>query len=109
MHPTLSALAIACALATALGAGCASPPAVPPSAADLIDKAEAALGSAALKTLTLSGRGTGGTFGQAWQPGQAWPALNYSVLTRAMNFDSAAIREEFGRSRAEPQGGGALP
>lgn len=109
MQPTLSALAIACALATALGAGCASPPAAPPSAADLIDKAEAALGSAALKTLTLSGRGTGGSFGQAWQPGQAWPALNYSVLTRAMNFDSAAIREEFGRSRAEPQGGGALP
>jgi hypothetical protein len=106
-HPHLSALVLATALAT-LSAGCATQP-TPPSAAELIQKAEAALGSTSIRTLTLSGRGTGGTFGQAWQPGQAWPALNYSVLERAMNFDTAAIRETFGRSRAEPNGGGAVP
>ena len=106
-HPVLSALVLATALA-ALSAGCATQP-TQPSAAELIQKAEAALGSTSIRTLTLSGRGTGGTFGQAWQPGQAWPALNYSVLERAMNFDTAAIRENFGRSRAEPNGGGAVP
>lgn len=109
MRPTLLPLATLFAAAAATLAGCAWPPAAPPSATALIDKAEATLGSTSLKTLQISGRGTGGTFGQAWQPGQAWPALNYSVLTRAMDFAHAAIREEFGRSRAEPQGGGALP
>jgi|CXWL01.1.fsa_nt_gi glyoxylase-like metal-dependent hydrolase (beta-lactamase superfamily II) len=39
----------------------------------------------------------------------AWPGLNYSVLTRAMNFETGAFREDFGRSRAEPTGGGATP
>ncbi len=93
----------------ALGlAACSSTPTAP-DAPSLIRKAEQALGSPNAKTLTLTGRGTGATFGQAWQPMMAWPALNYSQITRAVNLDTGAYREEFGRSRAEPNGGGAVP
>jgi glyoxylase-like metal-dependent hydrolase (beta-lactamase superfamily II) len=99
---------LACTLATAGLLGCASAPPAP-DATTLINQAEAALGSAQLKSLSISARGTGSTFGQAWQPGQGWPGLNYSVLNRAMNFETAAFREEFGRSRSEPNGGGAVP
>jgi glyoxylase-like metal-dependent hydrolase (beta-lactamase superfamily II) len=106
-NPERRALWATASLLGALLAGCASTPAPDPAA--LMARAEAALGSASLRTLVVSGRGSGATFGQAWQPGNPWPALNYSVLTRAMNFDSGALREDFGRSRAEPNGGGALP
>jgi glyoxylase-like metal-dependent hydrolase (beta-lactamase superfamily II) len=88
-------------------AGCTSPPAADPAA--LLSQAEQALGAGSVKTLRFSGRGTGATFGQAWQPAQAWPALNYSVLTRVLDYDSAAMREDYGRSRAEANGGGAVP
>jgi glyoxylase-like metal-dependent hydrolase (beta-lactamase superfamily II) len=86
-------------------AGCASTP--PPDASAVMRQAEAALGSP--KSISFSGRGTGGTFGQAWQPGIAWPALNYSLLTRVVDLENGAFREEFGRSRGEPSGGGATP
>ncbi len=97
--------AVACA---ALLAACASAPPAP-DAHTLINQAEQALGSSQLKSLSISARGTGSTFGQAYQPAMAWPGLNYSVLNRAMNFETAAFREEFGRSRSEPTGGGAVP
>ena len=91
----------------ALCAACATPPT--PDALATLRRAELAMGAAGLKTLVYSGRGSGGTFGQAWQPGLAWPGLNYSVLTRQMDYDGAAMREEFGRSRSEANGGGATP
>lgn len=107
-HLTLAAAAAAIAAGAALLGGCASvPPA--PEAATLIVRAEQALGGTTATTLSVSARGSGNTFGQAFQPGNPWPALNYSVLSRAMNFETAAMREEFGRSRAEPTGGGAVP
>jgi glyoxylase-like metal-dependent hydrolase (beta-lactamase superfamily II) len=88
-------------------AGCASPPAPDPAAVER--QAEQALGGAGVKTISFSGRGTGSTFGQAWQPGIAWPALNYAVLTRVVDFDNSALREDFARSRGEVNGGGATP
>ncbi len=97
---TLLAAAVAAALA-----GCASPGA--PDAPAVIRQAEQALGGA--KAITFSGKGTGGTFGQAWQPGIAWPGLNYSQLTRVVDIENGAFREDFARSRSEPNGGGATP
>ncbi len=92
-------------------AGCASGPGAPetPQASVLLQRSATALGTAGLKTLTVSGKGTGGTVGQAYLPGMAWPALNYSLLSRTMNFETGALREEFVRSRGEPTGGGATP
>ena len=102
--PVQAALA-ACVLALA---GCTS---LTPQAqtAALIARADAALGGAALKTVTINGRGTGASVGQAYAPGMAWPGLQLSALSRSMNFETASFREEFIRSRSEPLGGGALP
>jgi glyoxylase-like metal-dependent hydrolase (beta-lactamase superfamily II) len=86
--------------------GCAS---TPPDPAALIAEADRALGGPALKTLRVVGRGSGSTFGQAWQPSFAWPALNYSTLTRDYDYANGALREDYARSRAEPNGGGAVP
>ena len=107
MSRPIAAHLLALAAAT-LFAGCASAPSGP-DAATLIARAEKALGGAGAGTLSVTARGTGTTFGQAFQPGNAWPTLNYSVLSRSMNFETSAMREEFGRSRAEPTGGGATP
>ncbi len=98
--------ALLCTL-LALG-GCAK---VTPEArtAALIAQAEAAMGSAALKTLTVTGRGSGASVGQAYAPGMAWPGLHLTALSRAMNFETASIREAYIRSRSEVLGGGAVP
>jgi glyoxylase-like metal-dependent hydrolase (beta-lactamase superfamily II) len=93
--------------ATALAAGCATPP--PVDAPTLLREAEAALGSRELKTLVVSGSGTGATFGQAFQADTKWPAVTISKLTRSMNFETGALREESQRQRREPTGGGAIP
>jgi len=106
MHRFLP-LSIQTIAATLLLAACASAP--PPDPQAVMRQAEAALGGAGLKSISFTGVGTGGTFGQAWQPGNAWPALNYSVLTRVVDFENAAFKEEFGRSRGEVNGGGATP
>ena len=67
------------------------------------------MGSAGLKTLTVTGRGSGASVGQAYAPGVAWPRLHLTVLSRSMNFETASFREEYIRSRSEPLGGGAVP
>jgi glyoxylase-like metal-dependent hydrolase (beta-lactamase superfamily II) len=77
--------------------------------AALIARAEAAMGSAPLKTLTVTGHGSGASVGQAYAPGSAWPALNLTALSRSLNFETASFREAFIRSRSEPLGGGAVP
>lgn len=74
-----------------------------------LQRAEQAMGGTALKTLRYAGSGTGATFGQAYQPGAAWPQLKYTSFSRVLDYDNAALREEFARTRAEPTGGGALP
>ena len=107
-RPATRWLGLGAAIAAALLSACASAPPAPDAGA-LIRMSEAALGSTELKSLAITGKGSGGTFGQAWQPGIAWPALNLTTMTRTMNFETAALREDFGRSRAEPNGGGPLP
>jgi glyoxylase-like metal-dependent hydrolase (beta-lactamase superfamily II) len=100
-------LAVPTALTLALLASCATFDR--PDAATVLRRAEAAMGGAQLKSLQFSTQGGGGTFGQAYVPGMAWPQLKYSVLTRTANYEQGSWREEFGRSRAEPTGGGAVP
>lgn len=100
-------LLLVTAAAAALS-GCATSP-QPVDTNALLSEAEQALGSNELKTLRFSASGSGATFGQAWQPAMGWPALNYSSLTRLLDYDNAALREDYGRSRAEPNGGGAVP
>ncbi|MBI2769887.1 MAG: MBL fold metallo-hydrolase [Burkholderiales bacterium] len=76
----------------------------------VLRQADKALGGATtLKTLRFAGSGTGATFGQAYQPGMAWPQLTYSSFSRVLDFENEALREDYARARAEPTGGGALP
>lgn len=103
MTPTRTFLIAA---AAALLSACAS---TGPDAPTLITQAQSALHDGSARTVVISGRGTGSTFGQAWQPALAWPGLNYSLLKRSYNLETGAFREEFGRSRSEPNGGGAVP
>ena len=110
MKPSPDRMTLQAALAAGvLGlAGCTT---LSPEAqtAALIKQAEAALGSAQLKTLTITGRGTGASVGQAYAPDMPWPQVTLTALSRSLNFETAGFREEFIRSRSEPLGGGALP
>ena len=72
-------------------------------------RADRAMGGSGLNTLRYTATGTGGTFGQAYVPGQAWPRLNISSYARDIDYGNGAMREESARSRAEPTGGGAVP
>ena len=75
----------------------------------VLRRADQAMGGSNLKSIRYSGSGTGGTFGQAYRPGEAWPKISYSTYSRLADYEIAALREEAARSRAEPTGGGAVP
>ncbi len=92
--------------AAGLLAGCATPTADPGA---VLRQADQAMGGAQLKTLRYAASGTGATFGQAYQPGAAWPRINIPSYTRWVDYENAALREDSLRTRAEPTGGGALP
>jgi len=69
-----------------------------------------ALGADGLKTLQYSATGTSYAVGQSQVPGAAWPRFNIPALTPSINYDTASMREEQRRSRAEmPPRGGGLP
>ena len=97
--------------AGALGflASCAAPGGGSQDASAVLDKANRAMGAATVQSIRFAGSGTGATYGQAHQPNLQWPRLNYSSFSRLMDYDNAAMREEFARSRAEATGGGAVP
>ncbi|MEO5671232.1 MAG: hypothetical protein ABIR26_11120, partial [Ramlibacter sp.] len=72
-------------------------------------EADMAMGGASLKSLSYAAAGMGGTFGQAYQPGMAWPRINITSFSRVLDYENGAMREDSARTRAEPNGGGALP
>ena len=74
-----------------------------------LNQANAAMGGVALKSIQFDAAGTGGIFGQAYQPGMAWPKLNVTMFSRVMDYDGGALRQDIAQNRAEPTGGGALP
>ena len=79
------------------------------SASAALQRANTAMGGTALKSISFAGNGTGATFGQAYLAGQAWPKITYSTFSRGADYENAAFREDAARSRAEPNGGGAVP
>jgi glyoxylase-like metal-dependent hydrolase (beta-lactamase superfamily II) len=106
MRRRILALGLPVPAIAALLAACASAPPDPQAA---LKRAEAAMGSAQVRSLQFSGSGSGGIFGQAYRPGDPWPRITYSSFSRVYDYQNAAFREEFARTRAEPNGGGALP
>ena len=77
------------------------------SAAGVLKRASAAMGEP--KSIRYAGDGTGWTFGQAWQPGKAWPKIDIQSQVRTIDYASGSMREEIAFSRGEPQGGGGYP
>ncbi len=75
----------------------------------LLLRSDQAMGGAQVRTLRYAGSGSGATFGQAYNPGGAWPRLNYPSFAREIDYDNGAMREEFARNRAEPACGGGVP
>src|SRR6266478_2684132 len=73
-----------------------------------LERASRALGAGTLRTLQYSANGVSFAVGQSVVPGSAWPRFNIPSFTRAVNYETASLREEQVRSRAEmpPRGGG---
>jgi glyoxylase-like metal-dependent hydrolase (beta-lactamase superfamily II) len=78
-------------------------------AATVLRQADQATGANQVRTLRYAGSGTGATYGQAYVPGNAWPRINIPNYARWVDYPNAALREDSVRTRAEPNGGGALP
>jgi glyoxylase-like metal-dependent hydrolase (beta-lactamase superfamily II) len=88
-------------------AGCGSLQKTDASA--LLRQSEQAMGGSGLNSIRFSAQGGGSLYGQAFIPGMAWPRMTYTSLVRTADYQNGAFREEFGRARAEPNGGGAVP
>ncbi len=77
-------------------------------ARSVLEKAARIMGTANLKSLEYSGYGAMYTFGQAATPYERGPRFNYTIYTRLINYETAAIREESIRVEGEnPLRGGA--
>ena len=75
----------------------------------VLNRAQRTMGGDGLKSIEFVGNGTGSTLGQAYKPDLNWPKLNYARFVRTADYETGSLREEFARSRAEPNGGGAVP
>ena len=107
MNPTRRAFqCLYAAGVVAMLAGCAS---TGDDATATLSRSAQAMGSTGLKTLRYAGNGTGFTFGQAYTPGGVWPKITVHSMTRTIDYDSGAMRDEVVLSRAEPLGGGGYP
>ena len=73
--------------------------------------ASAALGATSLKSLEYSGSGVLFQAGQSASPGQPWPRFNAKSYTRAVNYETASLRDDVVRTQGQnpPRGGGVQP
>ena len=98
-----------CAL-LAVSAWCLTSCATPPEdAGAVLTRSARAMGADRLNTLRYVAEGSGATFGQAYQPGGAWPKITLHSFTRSIDYGAGAMRDEIVLSRAEPLGGGGYP
>ena len=63
------------------------------NAKTVLDNAAKAMGNP--KTVVYSGTGFNGFFGQAIQPGYAWPQRELTAYNRAINYEQKSSKEEF--------------
>jgi glyoxylase-like metal-dependent hydrolase (beta-lactamase superfamily II) len=73
-----------------------------------IDKAVAAMGTAALQSIQYDGTGSFYATGQAYEPGGPWPRYTLKKYTMLVNYTAPAMRQELVRIDDEkpPRGGG---
>jgi glyoxylase-like metal-dependent hydrolase (beta-lactamase superfamily II) len=76
-----------------------------------LDNVAKAMGAASVKSIQYSGSGTNFQLGQNFSPDVPWPRFVVKSYTRAVNYESASIRDELVRTQGEnpPRGGGGQP
>jgi hypothetical protein len=76
-----------------------------------LDNVAKAMGAASVKSIQYSGSGTNFQLGQNFSPDLPWPRFVVKSYTRAVNYESASIRDELVRTQGEnpPRGGGGQP
>jgi hypothetical protein len=74
-----------------------------------LDAAAKALGD--VTTLQFSGTGTNNAYGQAFKPGDPWPAFKVTSYTATVDYKAPAMRMDLERTNPEGKvrGGGGLP
>ena len=72
-----------------------------------LDAVAKAMGSANLKSIEITGSGANFAVGQSTAPGAPWPRFNMRTATRTINYETASMRDDFVRTRADdpPRGG----
>lgn len=78
-------------------------------AASVIERAQATIGGSDLKSLAVTGAGSGGFFGQAYEPNVVWPNITIPIMMRILDFENLGFREDIDRRRAQARGGSGLP
>ena len=76
-----------------------------------IEGAARSLGATDVKSIEYTGNGVWYQVGQAKTAGQRWPRFNLPSYTRAVNYETASLRDTIVRTQAEnpPGGGGGQP
>lgn len=76
-----------------------------------LDAASKALGAGGLTSLQFSASGAMHAFGQAYRPGQAWPAFSVTNYAASIDFNTPAMLVELDRTNPDGpvRGGGGLP
>jgi glyoxylase-like metal-dependent hydrolase (beta-lactamase superfamily II) len=87
---------------------CLPLPATAQDARATLQNAARALGADQVKSFVYTASGVNFAPGQSAVPGAAWPRFNIPTFTRSVNYETASLRDEQLRSRAEmpPRGGG---
>ncbi|HXA96514.1 MAG TPA: MBL fold metallo-hydrolase [Candidatus Dormibacteraeota bacterium] len=76
----------------------------------VLESSAKALGADTVKTIQYQASGVNFAVGQSAAPGTPWPRFNIPSFTRLINYETASLREEQVRSRAEmPPRGGGIP
>ena len=89
---------------------CLSVPAAAQDARATLQSAARALGADSVRSLTYTASGVNFAPGQSAVPGAPWPRFNIPTFSRSVNYETASLRDEQVRSRAEmPPRGGGLP
>jgi glyoxylase-like metal-dependent hydrolase (beta-lactamase superfamily II) len=76
-----------------------------------LEKIAQAQGAPTVKSLRYTGSGLQFAVGQSAAPGAPWPRFNLKSFTRAIDYETASLRDELVRTQAEdpPRGGGQQP
>src|SRR5437773_9063181 len=89
-----------CAVALAIGAGLVSLTVVrAQDSKTTLDAAAKALGDVA--SIQFSGSGTNNAYGQAFKPGDPWPAFKVTSYTITIDYKAPAMRMELERTNPD--------